>query len=272
MSRVLQESSSRSRQYEDAEAPVGHRNTRDSLFPAPGCSIWTRKMKDHAFRSRLSSFFQLPVKVTGVDPTVLRQLGEALEMIRGFVCGSGAKDLLKLVNYRILFPWLCTIPIECTLALREVDIGLGWELVDSPQLNRLNNPACPLHWRVLLTILRLLDRTQQDAMWEYRPTNIWTVCGYVPPPVLVASVVPAFVVEGPEDLEEYTDTLMPVGVSHVEPQPFLLRDYRTGRRVGVLANSVRSLQDLALQHFAIRDPLLALDNTTQIICVVSELL
>jgi hypothetical protein len=41
MSRVLQESSSRSRQYEDAEAPVGHRNTRDSLFPAPGCSIWT---------------------------------------------------------------------------------------------------------------------------------------------------------------------------------------------------------------------------------------
>jgi hypothetical protein len=117
-------------------------------------------------------------------------------MIRGFVCGSGAKDLLKLVNYRILFPWLCTIPIECTLALREVDIGLGWELVDSPQLNRLNNPACPLHWRMLLTILRLLDRTQQDAMWEYRPTNIWTVCGYVPPPVLVASVVPAFVVEG----------------------------------------------------------------------------
>lgn len=114
-----------------------------------------------------------------------------------------------------------------------------------------------MHWRVLLTILRLLDRTQQDAMWEYRPTNLWTVCGYVPPPVLVASVVPAFVVEGPEDWEEYTDTLVPVGVSHVEPQPFLLRDYRTGRRVEVLANSVRGLQDLALQHFAIRDPLLA---------------
>jgi hypothetical protein len=72
----------RSRQYEDAEAPVGHRNTRDSLFPAPGCSIWTRKMKDHAFRSRLSSFFQLPVKVTGVDPTVLRQLGILLGSVQ----------------------------------------------------------------------------------------------------------------------------------------------------------------------------------------------
>jgi hypothetical protein len=106
MSRVLRESSSRSRKYEDAEAPVGRRNTWDSLFPVPGCSIWTKKMKDHAFRSHLSSFFQLPVKVTGVDPTVLRQLGEALEMIGGFVCGSGAKDLLKLVNYRILFPRL----------------------------------------------------------------------------------------------------------------------------------------------------------------------
>jgi hypothetical protein len=72
--------------------------------------------------------------------------------------------------------------------------------------------------------------------------------------------------------EEYIDIQVPVVISHVEPQPFRLRDFRTGRRVGVLANSVRSLQDLALQHFAIRDPLLALDNTTQIICVVSELL
>ena len=113
----------------------------------------------------------------GVDPTVFRQLGEALEMVGGFVCGpsSGAKDLLKLVNSRILFPRLCTIPMECTLALREVDIALGWELVDSPQLNPLNNSVCLLHWRVLLTILRLLDRTQQDAMREYRPANLWTV-------------------------------------------------------------------------------------------------
>lgn len=134
-------------------------------------------MKDHAFRSHLSSFFQLPVKVMGVDPTVFRQLGEALEMVGGFVCGpsSGAKDLLKLVNSRILFPRLCTIPMECTLALREVDIALGWELVDSPQLNPLNNSVCLLHWRVLLTILWLLDRTQQDAMREYRPANLWTV-------------------------------------------------------------------------------------------------
>ena len=128
MSRVLRESSSRSRKYEDAEAPVGRRNTRDSLFPVPGCSIWTKKMKDHAFRSHLSSFFQLPVKVTGVDPTVLRQLGEALEMIGGFVCGSGAKDLLKLVNYRILFPrlyshWMYTSPEG---SRHWVGMGIGW--------------------------------------------------------------------------------------------------------------------------------------------------
>lgn len=86
----------------------------------------------------------------------------------------------------------------------------------------------------------------------------------MPPPVLVVSVVPACVVEEPEDREEYTDTWVAVGVFHVEPQPFQLRDYRTGRRVGVLSNSVRGLQYLAMQHLVIRDPVLALNNTTQI--------
>jgi hypothetical protein len=46
---------------------------------------------------------------------------------------------------------------------------MGWELVASPQLNPLNNPACLLHWRVLLTTLRWLDRTQQGAVREYLP-------------------------------------------------------------------------------------------------------
>lgn len=39
--------------------------------------------------------------------------------------------------------------------------------------------------------------------------------------------------------EEYIDIQVPVVVSHVEPQPFR-------RRVGVLANSIRGVQDLAL--------------------------
>ena len=38
-------------------------------------------MKDHAFRSHLSQFFKLPVRVTGVDPVLFRQLGEALETV-----------------------------------------------------------------------------------------------------------------------------------------------------------------------------------------------
>lgn len=50
-------------------------------------------------------------------------------------------------------------------------------------------------------------------------------------------------------------------VSHVEPQPFRLRDFRTSRRFRILANSI---QDLALQHFALRNPVLALSDTTQI--------
>jgi hypothetical protein len=102
------------------------------------------------------------VKVTGVDRVVFRQLGEALEMVGRLVCGpsSGANDLLGLVNSRIRFPRQCTIPMECTLAMREVDIAMEWKLVDSPQVNPLNNPACLLHWRVLLTTLQWLDRTR----------------------------------------------------------------------------------------------------------------
>jgi hypothetical protein len=53
----------------------------DSLCPVPGCGMWTRKMKDHAFKVHLSPFFQLPAKVTGVDKTLFRQLGEALKMV-----------------------------------------------------------------------------------------------------------------------------------------------------------------------------------------------
>ena len=84
----------------------------------------------------------------------------------------------------------------------------------------------------------------------------------MPPPVLMASVDPACVVEEPEDLEkEYTYTQMLVVVSHVEPQPFRLRDFRTSHRFRILANSI---QDLALQHFALRNPVLALSDTTQI--------
>lgn len=75
----------------------------------------------------------------------------------------------------------------------------------------------------------------------------------------MASVDPACVVGEPEDLEkEYTYTQMLVVVSHVEPQPFRLRDFRTSRRFRI------SIQDLALQHFALRNPVLALSDTTQI--------
>ena len=100
-------------------------------------------------------------KVTGVDRVVFRRLGEALEMVGRLVCGpsSCANDLLGLVNSRIRFPRQCTIPMECTLAMREVDIAMEWKLVDSPQVNPLNNPACLLHWRVLLTTFQWLDRT-----------------------------------------------------------------------------------------------------------------
>jgi hypothetical protein len=133
------------------------------------------------------------------------------------------------------------------ISMREVDIAFGWELVLSPQLNPLNNPACLLHWRVLLTTLQWLDRTQQGAVREYRPVLPGFVCRYVPPPVPVAQVVPTCVVEEPEDRErEYADTQVSVIASQVDPQPFRLRYYRTGRWVGVLASSIRGLQTISL--------------------------
>ena len=103
-------------------------------------------MKDHAFKSHLSYVFKLPVRVMGVNPFLFHQFGEALDMVGSFVCGpgSGANELMSLVNLRIRFPRLCTIPTECTLAMREVDIAMRWELVASPQLNS-QQPACLLH-------------------------------------------------------------------------------------------------------------------------------
>jgi hypothetical protein len=242
----------------DVEFPPGRRDNRDSLCPVPGCGMWTRKMKDHAFKVHLSPFFQLPAKVTGVDKTLFRQLGEALEMVGRLVCGpsSGANDLLDLVNSKIRFPRQCSIPMECTLAMREVDIAMGWKLVDSPQVNPLNNPACLLHWRVLLTTLQWLDRTRQEAVREYTPVLSSSICRYEPIPAPVVQKVPTCVVEEPEDwMGEYPDT---------PSQPFQLREFRTGQLVGVMASSIRDLQILAQQHFSVRDPVIATDGAALI--------
>jgi len=215
-----------SRPSGDVEFPSGRKDFRDSLCPVPGCGIWTRKLKDHAFKVHLSPFFRLPVQVTGVDRLVFRQLGEALEMVGSLVCGSssGANDLYELVNSRIRFPRHCTIPRECTLAMREVDIAMGWKLVDSPQVNPLNNPACLLHWRVLLTTLQWLDRTRQEAVRVYLPVLPSFLCRYVPSPVTVVQDVPTCVVEEPEDWgKEYADSGLSGGASAVPAEGVQVR-------------------------------------------------
>jgi hypothetical protein len=108
--------------------------------------------------------------------------------------------------------------MECTLAMREVDIAMGWKLVDSPQVNPLNNPACLLHWRVLLTTLQWLDRTRQEAVREDTPVLSDSICRYVPSPVPVVQEVPTCVVEEPEDwMKDYPDT---------PSQPFQLREFK----------------------------------------------
>jgi hypothetical protein len=68
----------------------------------------------------------------------------------------------------------------------------------------------------------------------------------------VVQKVPTCVVEEPEDwMGEYPDT---------PSQPFQLREFRTGQLVGVMAGSIRDLQILAQQHFAVRDPVIATDG------------
>jgi hypothetical protein len=63
-------------------------------------------------------------------------------------------------------------------------------------------------------------------------------------------------VEEPEDwMGEYPDT---------PSQPFQLREFRTGKLVGVIASSIRDLQILAQQHFALRDPVIATDGAALI--------
>jgi hypothetical protein len=94
---------------------------------------------------------------------------------------------------------------------------MEWKLVDSPQVNPLNNPACLLHWRVLLTTLQWLDRTLWEAVREYTPVMSDSICRYVTSPVPVVHDVPTCVVEEHEDwMKDYADT-------QVEPQPFQLR-------------------------------------------------
>ena len=55
-----------------------------------------------------------------MEKRVFRQLGEALEVVGP---SSGVNDLLSLANARIRFPRQCTIPMEGTLAMREVNPG-----------------------------------------------------------------------------------------------------------------------------------------------------
>jgi hypothetical protein len=144
------------------------------------------------------------------------------------VCGpsSGANDLLDLVNSRIRFPRQCTIPMECTLAMREVDIAMGWKLVDSPQVKPLNNPACLLHWT---PSAGTAEKECQD-----NPSSSPRV-----PPQHMAGL------PEPRGLEK-------------------AQEFRTGQLVGVMASSIRDLQVLAQQHFSVRDPVIATDGAALI--------
>ena len=109
-----------------------------------------------------------------------------------------------------------------------------------------------------MTTLQWLDRTWQEAVREYRPVLSSSLCRYVPSHVPVVQNSPTCVVEEPEDWEkEYADT-------QVEPQPFQLKELRSGQRVGVLATTIRELQNLSLQHFSVRDPVLATDEASRI--------
>ena len=172
---------------------------------------------------------------------------------------------MSLENPRIRFPRLCTIPTECTLAMREVDIALGWELVGFSPTKPSQQPSISAPLEGDADHSQWLDRIQQGAVREYRPVLPGSVCRYVPPPVPVARVVPTCVVGEPEDWErEYADTQVSAVASQVDPQPFRLRGYRTGRRVGVLASSIRGMHTLSLQHFTVRNPMPATDDATRI--------
>jgi hypothetical protein len=72
------------------------RNTIGSREATTGTSCIGRKMKDHAFKSHLSHFFKLPVRVTGVDPVLFHQLDEALETVGRF----GAKTVPEILSPR----------------------------------------------------------------------------------------------------------------------------------------------------------------------------
>ena len=43
-----------------------------------------------------------------------------------------------------------------------------------------------------------------------------------------------------------------------------LKEFRSGQRVGVLASTIRDLQNLSLQHFSVRNSVLATDEATRI--------
>jgi hypothetical protein len=87
----------------DVEFPPGRRDNRDSLCPVPGCGMWTRKLKDHAFKVHLSPFCRVPVRITGVDRVVFRQLGETLEMVGRLVCGPSV-CVVPMTSWNWLIP------------------------------------------------------------------------------------------------------------------------------------------------------------------------
>ena len=58
----------------------------------PGAWMWNVDTEDEEPRLEVSlvPFFKLPVRVTGVDPVLFRQLGEALETVGRFACGPSS--------------------------------------------------------------------------------------------------------------------------------------------------------------------------------------
>lgn len=117
----------------------------------------------------------------------------------------------------------------------------------------------------MLTTRQWLDRTRQEIVRVYLPVLRSYLCRYVSAPVVEVQDIPTWVVREHEDWEkEYGDIHVSAGLPQVESQPFQLKEFRSGQWVGVLASIIRDLQDLALQHFSIRNPVLATGEATRI--------
>ena len=146
---------------------------RPSMCPLPNCNRSTRKLKEHAtlhFPTVLRENTNLEFEESELQNLRHRSLETLVQYVLG--PNGTLPDLVKYLNEQETLPDtnLTVISPHCLQRMISLSHHKKWKIPEIFSLNPVNSPACLLHWRILLILLRKLTDQERESFQQFGST------------------------------------------------------------------------------------------------------